>query len=47
MVKRDMYMDKYYLKEYKTYLENLDKSESTVNTYLDNIITFINDNIEM
>ncbi|GAA0123466.1 tyrosine-type recombinase/integrase [Clostridium faecium] len=41
MVKRDMYMDKYYLKEYKTYLENLDKSESTVNTYLDNIITFI------
>lgn len=41
MKKRDLYMDKYYLDEFKTYLENLDKTESTINTYISNVIHFI------
>ncbi|WP_427340839.1 tyrosine-type recombinase/integrase [Caloranaerobacter sp. DY30410] len=43
MKKRDLYMNKdcYYLNEFKAYLENLDKTELTINTYIDNIISFI------
>lgn len=42
MRKRDLYMkkDNSYLKEYKTYLENLDRSEMTIFTYIDNLINF-------
>lgn len=42
MRKRDLYMkkDHYYLNEYKTYLENLDRAEMTILTYIDNLISF-------
>ncbi|WP_183108700.1 phage integrase N-terminal SAM-like domain-containing protein [Thermohalobacter berrensis] len=41
--KRDLYINKdcYYLNEFKGYLENLDKTELTINTYIDNIVNFI------
>ncbi|WP_069649773.1 tyrosine-type recombinase/integrase [Caloranaerobacter ferrireducens] len=41
MKKRDLYMDKYYLDEFKKYMQNLDKTELTINTYINNIISFI------
>ncbi|SHH76892.1 integrase/recombinase XerC [Caloranaerobacter azorensis DSM 13643] len=41
MIKRDKYIDKYYLKEFKEYLLANDRSEKTIKTYLDNVILFI------
>ena len=41
MPKRDLYLEKYYLKEFKEYLIENDKSVKTVNCYLDNVILFI------
>lgn len=41
MVKKENYIDKYYLKEFKNYLIANDKSEKTIKTYLDNVILFI------
>lgn len=41
MKKRDNFMDKHYLFEFKSYLENLDKASSTIEVYLDHVIDFI------
>ncbi len=41
MKKMDLYLDKYFLKGYKEYLVSLDKTELTIDTYIGNIITFI------
>jgi len=41
MPKRDLYLEKYYLKDFKEYLIENDKSTKTINSYLDNVILFI------
>ncbi|MDU1350586.1 tyrosine-type recombinase/integrase [uncultured Clostridium sp.] len=41
MPKRDLYMEKYYLNEFKEYLIENDKSIRTLNNYVDNVILFI------
>lgn len=40
MQKRELFMDKYYLNNFKTYLQENDKSEKTINNYIDNVILF-------
>lgn len=42
MLKRDLFLEKYHLNDFKNNLLELDKAESTVNLYLDNTIQFIN-----
>lgn len=40
-MKRDLYINKYFLDKFKIYLFESDKAETTCNLYLDNIIKFI------
>lgn len=40
MQKRELYMDKFYLNKFKNYLQENDKSEKTINNYIDNVILF-------
>lgn len=47
MQKRELYMDKFYLNKFKTYLQENDKSEKTINNYIDNVILFTQYFIQM
>jgi integrase/recombinase XerC len=41
MVKRDLFLQKYYLKDYRNNLLELDKAQATIDLYTDNVIQFI------
>jgi len=41
MQKRELYLNKYFLSEFRNYLLEDDKSQRTTNNYLDNVILFI------
>lgn len=47
MQKRELYMDKFYFNKFKTYLQENDKSEKTINNYIDNVILFTQYFIQM
>jgi len=40
MTKRDLFIDKFYLNEYRNYLMEMDKALTTINLYVDNVIQF-------
>lgn len=41
MVKRDLFFKKYHLEEFRNNLLELDKAQSTINLYIDNVIQFV------
>lgn len=41
MVKRNLFLEKYYLKDYRNNLLELGKAQATIDLYTDNVIEFI------